>query len=156
MRKIVLLICILGIPCASWAQERGASWANLNALRAGQAIQIVELNEKKDSGTFVNVSDTAITYRDEAGEQIIQKQDVRSVKRLSRRARHTLIGAAVGFGAGAGVGAGTPQLWNWSNHPTFGDRVGSIVGIGVTGSVMGAIVGVLLPTRRTVYHVNSR
>ena len=43
MRKSLFLICVLGLPCVSWAQTNRASWANLSALRAGQKIQIVEM-----------------------------------------------------------------------------------------------------------------
>src|ERR1035437_1589203 len=107
MRKLLFLICVLGMPCASWAQTDRASWANLSALLVGQKIQVVEMNAKKHSGTFVHVSDTAISYQETAGEQTIEKQDVRSVKLMKNnpRLRNTLIGLAVGGGVGAGVGA---------------------------------------------------
>jgi len=153
MRKLLLLICLVALPCASSAQD-DHTWANLNTLRVGQQIQIVERSAKKDSGTFVSVSDAAITFQDAAGERTIQKQDVRSVKRVSSRGRHTLIGAAIGFGAGAGIGAGTP-IWTLSSHPTVGNRVENMVGVGMVGFGMGAIVGALLPTHSTVYRVSS-
>jgi hypothetical protein len=155
MRKILFLTCVLAISCASWAQADRASWANLNALQAGQKIQIVEMNSKKDSGIFLNVSDTEITYRDGVGERTVPQQDVRSVKLADRRRRPTLIGAAVGFGAGAGVGAGVPALWTWSNHPTVGNRVESAVGVGVIGLVLGASVGALLPPHGTICRANT-
>jgi len=110
MRKIMILICLLPIACASWAQTNKASWTNLSALQPGQKIQIIDVNAKKHSGTFVSDSDTAISYQDGAGGQTIQRQDVRSLERANRRLHHTLIGAAAGFGVGAGAGAGTPGL----------------------------------------------
>jgi hypothetical protein len=151
MRKSLFLICVLGLPCVSWAQTNRASWANLSALQAGQKIQIVEMNSKKHSGTFANVSDTAILYRETAGEQTIQKQDVRSVKLMaSHRLRNTIIGGAVGAGAGAGITAGT-----WENHGfTGGKGTGAIVGA-VIGFVAGGVVGALLPSHKTIYSVNS-
>ena len=57
------------------------------ALHAGQKIQVVEMNSKKHSGTFVNVSDTAISYQKTASAQTIQKQDVRSVKLMENKFR---------------------------------------------------------------------
>ena len=80
MRQVWFLICIVAAPCAWSAQIDQASWGNLSALHAGQKIQVVEMNSKKHSGTFVNVSDTAISYQKTASAQTIQKQDVRSVK----------------------------------------------------------------------------
>jgi len=108
MRRIAFLICVLGISCASGAQAAQPSWANLGALHAGQKIQVVGMNSKKHTGTFVSVSDAAIAYEETAGEQTIQKQDVRSVTLMENkyRLRNTLIGSAVGAGAGAGVGVG--------------------------------------------------
>jgi hypothetical protein len=151
MRKILFLICVLGIPCASWSQTNEASWANLSNLRARQKIQIVEMNSKKHSGTFVNVSDTAIWYKEAAGEQAIQRQDVRSVKLMENkhRLRNTLIGGAVGAGAGAGIGAASH-----GNDGFFGRGTYAAVGAGI-GFVGGVVVGALFPSHNTIYRVNS-
>lgn len=158
MRKSLLLICVLGISCVSWAQTTRASWANLSGLQAGRKIQIVDMNSKKHPGTFVSVSGTALSYQDSASEQTIQKQDVRSVKLMKNkhRLRNTLIGGAVGAGAGAGIGAA-------ANHPCSSQGLciqvigrGGAAGIGaVVGFVVGAVVGVLLPSHEMIYSVNS-
>jgi hypothetical protein len=152
MRKGLFLICVLGLSCVAWAQTNRASWANLSVLHAGQKIQIVDMNSKKHSGTFVNVSDTAISYRAES-EQTIQKEDIRSVKLMEnkRRLRNTLIGGTVGAGAGAGIGAAS-----WENHGFLGSKgVGAGVGA-VIGFVGGVVVGVLLPSHKMIYSVSSQ
>ena len=158
MRKDLLLICILGLPCVSWTQTNRASWANLSVLQVGQNIQIVDMNSKKHSGTFVNVSDTAISYQEAVGEQTIQKQDVRSVKLMENkhRLRNSLIGGAVGAGAGAGIGAAV-------DHPCSSQGLcihplgrGEAAGIGaLVGFAGGAVVGALLPSHKMIYSVNS-
>jgi hypothetical protein len=159
MRKSLSLICVLALSCVSWAaQTNRATWANLSGLQAGQKIQIVDMNSKKHSGTFVSVSGTTLSYQDSAGEQTIQKQDVRSVKLMKNkdRLRNILIGGAVGAGAGAGIGAAT-------NHPCSSQGFciqpigkGGAAGIGaVVGFVGGAVVGVLLPSHEMIYSVNS-
>jgi len=158
MRKGLLLICVLGLPCVSWAQTNRASWANLGGLQAGQKIQIVDMNSKKHSGTFVNVSDTAISYQEAAGERTIQKQDVRSVKLMENkhRLRNTLIGGAVGAGAGAGIGAATDHSCSSQGLCIHPIGKGGAAGIGaVVGFVGGAVVGVLLPSHQIIYSVNS-
>ena len=107
----------------------------------------------------MNVTDTAISYQESAGEKAIQKQDVRSVKvkENKHRLRNSLIGGALGAGAGAGIGAAV-------NHPCSSQAVlcihpigkGGAAGIGaVIGFVGGAVVGVLLPSHETIYSVNS-
>ena len=158
MRNILLLTCVLGISCASWAQGDQASWASLSTLHAGQKIQVVEMNSKKHSGTFVNSSDTAISFQDTAGQQTIPKQDVRRVKLMENkhRLRNTLIGAGVGAGAGTVIGAASFQPCSPSQSFCIQPiGRGAIAAIGaVVGAVAGAIVGVLLPSHSTIYNVN--
>ena len=43
-RKILFLICVLGTLCTASAQNNAASWQNLNALRLGEKIQVLEEN----------------------------------------------------------------------------------------------------------------
>ncbi len=153
MRKVLLLICVLGMSCASWAQTNSSSWENLNTLHAGEKIQVVEMTSKKVSGTFVSVSDAAISLQEEAGPQTIQRQNVLSVKlmKAQHRLRNTLIGAGVGAGAGAGISAAA-----WEPHGYAGGRgTGAAFGavIGVAG---GAVVGALWPSHKLIYHVNPQ
>jgi hypothetical protein len=70
--KGLALICVLGISCTSWAKTDQTSWANSTFLQAGENIQVVDMGSKKHSGIVVNISDTAITYRDNAGKQTLQ------------------------------------------------------------------------------------
>jgi hypothetical protein len=51
MRNFWILVCVLGMPCAASAQ-----WENLNMPQADQKIQVVEVNSKNDSGTFLSNS----------------------------------------------------------------------------------------------------
>ncbi len=153
MRKMLSLLFVLGISCASIAQTNQGSWANLSTLRPGQNIQVVETNSRKHSGTFVNVSDSDIAFNDAAGQKSVQKQDVRSVKLIksNRRLRNTLIGLGVGAGAGAGIGAAA-----WESHGFLrGKGTGAAVCAGL-GGLTGIIVGVLLPTHQTIYSAGSR
>jgi hypothetical protein len=153
MRKILPLACLLATSCVSFAQTTPASWENLSSLQPGQKIQVVEINSKKHSGSFVSVSTTAILLTETAGDRTLQKQDVRTVKltRNGHRLRNTLIGAGVGAGAGAGITAAA-----WESGGFLGGRgVGAAVGA-IIGGLGGAIVGALVPSHTTIYSVNSR
>ncbi len=156
MRRLLFLVCLLGLPCVSFSQLSQATWTNLSSLNPGQKIQIVDTNSKKHSATFTSVSDTAISFRDSAGEQSIPKQDIRSVKLTANkhRMRNTLIFAAVGAGVGAGIGAATHK--SCSSQSFCLDVGGRALpaGIGaVIGGLGGAVVGALLPSHSTVYDV---
>ena len=155
MRNSLFLACLLGIPCALVAQSGQSSWANLSGLRAGQKIQIDEMNSKKHSGIFENVSDSAISIRDASGEMSVQKQDVRSVKLLSsgHRLRNTLICASVGAGGGAITGAALGETQNKGFDIV---TTGELTAAGaVGGGVIGTVIGVLLPAHDTIYRVSS-
>jgi hypothetical protein len=158
MRKIFLLLFVLGLSCAAFAQTDRASWANLSGLQPGQRIQVVGMTSKKTSGNFVSVSDTAISYRETNAQQSIPKQDVLSVKLMEHkhRLRNTLIVAGVGAGVGAGIGA---ALHKSCSSQSFCLDIGGAAlpaGIGaVLGSMGGAVVGVLLPSHSTIYQVSS-
>ncbi len=152
MRNMLSLIWALAISCASVAQTSQSSWSNLSGLQVGQKIQVVEMTSKKHSGNFVSVSDSAISLKNAAGEEAVQKQDVRSVKLMKgkHRLRNSMIGAGVGAGAGAGIGAGA---WE-SNGYVGGKGDGAAIGA-VLGGLSGAIVGALLPSHETIYSVGS-
>ena len=102
VRSILLLIFSSALPCALLAQANQASWSDLSALRKGQKIQVDDTNSKKYFGTFLNVSDAAISTQGNASEQSILRPQVRSVKLMenSHRLRNTLLGAGIGAGAG--------------------------------------------------------
>jgi hypothetical protein len=152
MRKMLLLLFILGISGASLAQNRQASWTNLRGLQVGDKIQVVEMNSKKHSGTFLAVSDSAVSFKESAGEMSVQRADVRSVKlRTRRRLRNTLIGAAAGGGSLAALCAATSGDGTGFLSRGFAAAAGAAVGI-----VIGAPIGFVLPTQNTIYRANSR
>ena len=159
MRKIFLLLFVLGLSCAAFAQTDQASWANLSGLRPGQKIQVVGMPSKKHSGNFVSVSDTAISYRETTGGHSIPRQDVLSVKLMENkhRLRNTLIVAGVGAGLGAVIGAALHK--GCSSQSFCLDFGGAALpaGIGAAlGGLGGGVVGILLPSHSTIYHVSSQ
>jgi hypothetical protein len=164
MRIIVLLICILGIPCATLAQIDKTSWSNLSGLQFGQSIQVVDSFSKKHTGTFMSISETAISFRVASGEQSIQKQDIRTVKLMAnrRRARNTLVGGAVGGGIGAVTGAiiGAATHKGCTQQQFCFDFLGEggSAGLGAAtgflgGVVIGGVVGALVPSHTDIYQL---
>jgi hypothetical protein len=165
VRKILFLMCALGMSCTSWAQADQTSWMNLSALRPGERIQVIEMNSKKHPGTFVSFSETAIAFQDNAGGQTIPKQDVRRVKLMENKhhLRNALIGGAVGGGVGAGIGAGvfhgcTPNPPSSQFPNCLGASVSRGEGAAIlapVGFLAGGLVGAFLPSHHTIYSVNS-
>jgi hypothetical protein len=148
-RKILFVICVLGTSCTASAQNNAASWQNLNALRVGEKIQVLERNSTKVSGTFLDLSDGTISVQQEAGSQAIQRQDVLSVKLMKNkhRLRNAFIGAGIGAGLGAALGGAT--------NNGFVSRGVFAAGVGAAFSVPGAVVGALVPDHTTIYNASS-
>jgi hypothetical protein len=151
MRKVLLLVCVLGMPCLSSARNNKASWDNLSALQPGQKIEVIDMNSKLHSGTFVSFSDAAISFNEAAAEQTIPKQSVRRVTLMKNkhRLRNTLAGAGIGAGAGALIGVAVNHN---SKDPSFIPEAAPAI-LGVLGLAVGAAVGVALPTHETLYKV---
>jgi len=155
VRRALFVACLLLTPCVSRAQKTQASWDSLNALRAGEKIEVVETSLKKDTGTFAAVSEESLTLREGAAEQSIRKEDVMRVTSLakSHRLRNALIFGAVGAGAGAGIGAAAFRC-----HPgEFICLTGIPIGIlGVSGFLGGTAIGAFVPSHPTVYRIPAK
>lgn len=164
MRNIFLLVCILVLPCVALAQIDKTSWTNLSGLQPGQNIQVVDSSSKKHTGTFINISETAISLQVASGEQSIQRQDVRIVKLMAnkRRARNTLVGGALGGAIGAGTGA----IIGAATHKgcTSGTFCLDIIGEGgsaglgagagfLAGATIGGVAGAVVPSHTAIYQV---
>src|ERR1700691_994447 len=143
MRQLWILACVLALPNVASAQ-----WDNLHKLQAGQKIQVVEVNSKKDSGTFLSVSDKTISLQGKSGEQVIQSQDIVSVRLMQNKhhMRNTLIGASLGAGAGAGISAAAWEPHGYVGGGEPGAAVGALI-----GAVGGAVVGALWPSHEIIY-----
>jgi YMGG-like Gly-zipper len=151
---ILTVSFVAGTPTVTFAQSNKSAWESLSALQAGHKVQVVEMNSKKVSGAFVNVTDTGISLQGPGGEQTIPRQDVRSVKLMENkhRLRNTLIGAAIGAGVGAGIGAEAGK-----GPPSGPDLAGFGAGLfAVIGGAAGAIVGALWPSHQTIYRATGR
>jgi hypothetical protein len=157
MRNFLFLMCILGVSCASLAQDNAASWANLKTLRTGEKIRVRTMTSTKVTGAFLDVSDAAISVQAAAGPQTIQKQDVRTVKRMKTKHRWLNSLILAGAGAGIGYGIGRSQYHTCQSTQTFcldfGDLPGD-VGL-VAGFLGGGVIGALIPVHETVYSVTS-
>jgi hypothetical protein len=133
----------------------------VSTLRAGQKIQILEMNSNRVTGTFLNVTDSGITLKEKADEKTIERPDVRSVRLMKNkhRLRNTFIGAGIGAGVGAGIGAASYRPCNAAPNGFgcfFGLTRGQQAGlIGVPGLVIGAAVGALWPTSEIIYRAGD-
>jgi hypothetical protein len=149
MRKAVLvLILCIALPASINAEQ--SSWSNLNRLKPGQGIIVIESGTKHHAGKFVSVTDESLTLNEKGSEVSVKRQDVARVSTSSnpRRGEHAVIGLIVGGLIGAGIGAASGSKTGFFGGSSRG--INALAGV-VIGAPIGAIVGALIPAHRTVY-----
>jgi hypothetical protein len=149
-RALVLFLLFLGIPVALVSQTQKASWSNLDSLKAGQGIVVIESNMKRHAGEFVAVTDEMLTLKETGSEVSIKRGDVVRVSISSgfKRGKHALIGLVVGAAAGAGIGAASGSSTGFLGGSSRG--IAALVGLAI-GGVSGAVIGAVVPAHKTVY-----
>jgi hypothetical protein len=150
---VLMLVLLLGLPAALTAQTQDW-WSNLNRLKAGQGIEVIESSMKRHAGKFVTVTDALLTLKETASDVSVKREDVARVSTSSspKRGEHALIGLIVGGAIGAGIGAASGSSTGFLGGSSRG--IAALVGI-VIGAPSGAIVGAVLPAHITVYRAAS-
>jgi len=149
-RPVLILVFLLGLAAELSAQTQHGSWSNLNRLKAGQGIEVIESSMKRHAGEFVAVTDELLTLKEKGANVSVKREDVVRVSTSSgsRRGQHALIGLVVGGGIGAAIGAASGSSTGFLGGSSRG--IGALVGI-VIGAPSGAGVGAALPAHVTFY-----
>ena len=150
---VLMLVLLLGLTAALGAQTQQESWSNLNRLKAGQAIEVVESSLKRHAGKFVTVTDKLLTLKENGSDVSVKREDIARVSTSSgpKRGEHALIGLVVGGAIGAGIGAASGSNTGFLGGSSRG--INALVGI-VIGAPSGALVGAVLPAHTTVYRAS--
>jgi hypothetical protein len=146
----LILLSVLGLSATVCAQKAKDSWSNLNGLRAGQGIEVIESSMKSHSGQFVTVTDEMLSLQEKGSDVSIKREDVVRVSTSSgpRRGEHAVIGLVVGGGIGAAIGALAGSSHGFLGGSSRG--ITALVGIAI-GAPSGAFVGAVIPAHTTVY-----
>jgi len=149
-RAHATLVLFLGISAALVAQTQKGSWSDLNGLKAGQGIVVIESNLKSHSGQFVAVTDELLSVKEHGSDLSLKRGDVVRVSVSSgpKRGAHAVIGLVVGAAIGAGVGAAAGSSHGFLGGTSRG--ITALVGL-VIGAPSGAAVGALVPAHTTLY-----
>jgi hypothetical protein len=125
------------------AGQSVADWNVVTALSPGTEVRVKTIPHVF-IGSLQSVSEDVIVLRSgPAEETVMQLQIARiAVKKPSRRKRHALVGLAVGAGAGAGLAIAVSTCKGFGCIGATPIEVGAPVMFGL----LGAIVGVAIPT----------
>ena len=122
-------------------------WSNVQALRKGVRVGVIQANQKRVEGRFESASDSRITLQ---ADQIVtvEKSDVVRVYQPPKHSRvfGAILGGAIGVAGGAAVdGTFGQYLRNEGHGPAAGvmTAIGGGAGAGIGAAVTGGY--------RTVY-----
>src|SRR5947207_15541303 len=80
-RAVLILVLLLGLAGALGAQTQHGSWSNLNPLKAGQGIEVIESSLKQHVGKFVAVTDESLTLKENGSNVSVKREAVVRVAR---------------------------------------------------------------------------
>jgi hypothetical protein len=148
-----ILTISLGIAAPLEAQTEKGSWSDLNGLRAGQGVEVIDVAMKRHAGEFVSVTDEFLTLKEKGDDVPLKRDKVVRVSTSSgpKRGAHAVIGLVAGAAIGAGIGAASGSKHGFLGGSSRG--IAALVGLAI-GGVSGTIVGGLLPAHTTVYRTS--
>jgi hypothetical protein len=149
-RSWLVLLLFLGLPAALCAQKQQGQWSDLNGLKAGQGIVVIESSMKHHDGEFISVTDEVLTLQEKGADVSVKREDVVRVSTASgaRRGEHAVIGLVVGGLVGAGIGAAVGS--GSKSFIGLQEGIGALVGVAI-GATGGAITGAVIPAHTTIY-----
>jgi hypothetical protein len=149
-----MLVFLLALPAALCAQKAKDSWSNLNRLKEGQGIEVIESNMKSHSGRFVTVTEESLSLQEKGSDVSIKREDIVRVSTGSgaRRGEHAVIGLVAGGAIGFGIGAAAGSAHGFLGGSSRG--IAGLVGL-VIGAPSGALVGAAMPAHTTLYRAES-
>jgi hypothetical protein len=149
-RVLAPLVLFLGIPAALVAQTQHGSWSDLNSLKAGRGIEVIESSMKSHTGKLVTVTDEYLSLKEHGTDVTIKREDIVRVSTSSgpKRGAHAIIGLVIGGVVGAGIGAAAGSSHGFLGGSSRG--ITALVGLAI-GAPSGAAVGALVPGHTTIY-----
>ena len=139
------------------AEHPEASWKNLQRLKPGQEIQVVQKDLKSWSGRFSSASDDSVSLKTPAGDRIVPRSDVLRVSRYGgKRLRNALIGAAAAGAAGlaAGIASGGCSKGGFGGFCVGKGELGAA--LGGAGAIIGGGIGAAIPGHTVIYRATPK
>jgi len=128
------------------------SWDGLKQLRAGDKIEVIDQTLKSYRGTFVSVSDEAISLRSKKDSFTVERANVLRVSVLDsgKRTRYMLLGAAIGAGAALAITVPIQVTNSNEGNSAAGIMAGATAGAAGAGLAIGSTMGY-----RTIYRTGK-
>ena len=152
MTRSILPLLLLASTSPLAACE-GSDWSAIERLRPGQPLEVVDAAMKTHHGAFGAAGHEDLTVQTASGPLLLKRTEVARVtlRENSRRARHALIGAAIGAGAGLAVAAIVNPRFANEGRGNLVYGIATPLGVG-----LGAAVGTAAPGFETIYRTDPK
>ena len=133
------------------ADEGAAQWRRVQALPAGEPVEVRPLKGKKVKGSVVSATDDALTITADDGQRNTPRADIKEVK-IKRTSPNLKRG---GIGAAIGAASGVIFVVILDGALTDGDGVAEDAAaiLGAVGAAIGFLAGVISHGYVTIYKV---
>jgi hypothetical protein len=153
--RICFLLALLSFTALTLAaaDKPSESWDNLQRLKSGQNIEVIDAKLKSHKGQFTAFDPAGLTLKTEAGPLTLPRADVFrvSLREHSKRWRNAAIGAAIGAGTGLAIGA--PLDYRFSNEGR--EHIAKTLFIPI-GAGAGAAIGSSFAGFETIYRAPKK
>jgi len=142
MERMIFFIGAMALfSSVGFAERKDTSrWENLQTLKAGQKVQILQEGSIVTEGKFQGVSDGDITIEVKKQTVVAKRVDVRRVVLKKGKTGHILVGLMIGMGIGSAVAMAA------QGDEEYGAAIALPILVGG-----GAAVGAILPANSIVY-----
>jgi len=152
-----VLIALLAMPVMVRADGENAvgDWAVLQSLQTGEKLSVKLTDDRKASGSLMDVSEDMLVLSVGRGTVSYSKQEVFEIRLGPGRSlkKPILLGALIGAGGGAALGGAVAagddgQFFDIKAHESI--PIGAAVGA-VFGTAIGAVVGLFRGRGELIY-----
>ena len=148
MGRLIFPSFLLLLLVTQVARAQENRWQNLAQVKAGKQVDVIDTHLKKYTGKFVSFSETDLTLLVNSQQINIARDQVYRVTAAGQnRKRNVLLGLAIGAGAGLGLGVALMER--------EGGYAGAVAGTGVGFAGIGAGIGAVVPSHKTVYRAEA-
>jgi hypothetical protein len=143
MSRIASILLVISL-LSGQASAEAADWAAVQAIKAGEHIQVNLVTGKKLKGVLEHVTSDSVFVQIDGKTMEVSKKEISSLylKKKGSWRKSTLIGAAAGAAAGGAIGAGIME-----KETGYGAAVAGTVAL---FAVIGAGIGYALRSGKPV------
>ena len=144
---VTLVLTLFAADARGQAKELDVQWSAVQALPAGEAIQVGLIKKESVRGNIVSSTEMTVTVATKGGEMTTARSDIKEVKVKRGQLTKNLVGAGIGGAAGVTTAAILDGALTDGN----GVSESAAAFLGAVGAGAGFLLSALQPAYKTIY-----